>query len=152
MATAIKPLANITLSSSATSVTFSSIAAGYRDYMVVCNNLGNGAVIQINGDTASNYYMVSMRGNGTASESNSLNTNSIYTYWDNANDIVVAHFLDASATDKHKSALIRSGQASGSTTAWAARWANTSAITSISFINNSNFSSGASFALYGVSA
>lgn len=152
MASALVPLANKTLTGVATSVTFSSITTGYRDYMVVCNNLGNGAVIQINGDTASNYYMVSMRGNGTSAESNSLTNNSIYTYWDNANDIVIAHFLDASATDKHKPVLIRSGQSSGSTTAWAARWASTSAITSISFINNSNFSSGASFALYGVSA
>lgn len=152
MPSALVPLANKTLTGVATSVTFSSISAGYRDYMVVCNNLGNGAVIQINGDTASNYSMVSMRGNGTSAESNSLTNNSIYTYWDNANDVVIAHFLDASATDKHKPVLIRSGQASGSTTAWAARWANTSAITSISFINNSNFSSGASFALYGVTS
>jgi hypothetical protein len=67
MATAIIPLANITLGSAAASVTFSSIVGTYRDLLLV-SQLGhvsnNDIRIRFNSDTGSNYNMVYSAGDG----------------------------------------------------------------------------------------
>jgi hypothetical protein len=61
--------------------------------------------------------------------------------------------MDFSATDKHKTFLSRNGQAAGLVIATAGRWANTSAVTSMSVnINSGTFSTGHTFNLYGVIA
>jgi hypothetical protein len=53
---------SVTLSSSATSVTFSSITQDYRDLILVCeassNNSPAGFYGRYNGDTANNYHTV----------------------------------------------------------------------------------------------
>lgn len=67
---------------------------------------------------------------------------------------IVANVLDYSATDKHKTVLFRPGAASQASIGEAGRWANTSAVTTISFVsaNGSSFPTGLTIALYGVSA
>jgi hypothetical protein len=63
--------------------------------------------------------------------------------------------MDYSATNKHKTVLVRADNANSITMAHAARWANTSAITSIvltSFEGAGNFAIGSTFSLYGVIA
>lgn len=152
------PIASTTLTSSASSVTFSSldtIAAGYRDLVLVVdsNTSGNSIVATyFNGDTtATNYNFVRMRGDGsTASSSTSNNANTSIFY--SPKTITIFQFMDFSATDKHKSYLIRNNAAEYATHAYAARWSNTAAITSINLTGSVNFDSGSVFSLYGIVA
>jgi hypothetical protein len=63
--------------------------------------------------------------------------------------------MDYSATDKHKTVISRFGSAARETQATASRWANTAALTSINFFQESGgvtFSTGSTFSLYGVIA
>ena len=64
-------------------------------------------------------------------------------------DIATASFMDYSATDKHKTVLIRANHP-GETVACAGRWANTAAITSITINTASTFVIGSVFSLYGI--
>jgi hypothetical protein len=159
------PLANLTLSSSAASVTFSSINTSlYRDLVLVVNgswasvNSSAQMRFEFNSDTTStNYYRVSMYGDGSTAYSASSNGNSFPgSSWGYGNPAplwnVVANFLDFSATDKHKSYLVRTDDAANQVSANALRWANTAAITSIAVKAGLSFASGTTFALYGVSA
>jgi hypothetical protein len=159
-------LANVTLGSSAASVTFSSISQAYRDLVLVFQGTSSvadrGLYARINSDSGSNYSYVSAYGNGSTAASESGTSSYILAHNGSASSttvqsLIVYNFMDYSATDKHKTILIRENQPSGSTyndTAMLAnRWANTAAITSISFIYSSgNLNAGTTVALYGVSA
>jgi len=159
------PLANITLGSSAASVTFSSISQAYRDLVLVISGksaTGNDqSKIRFNGDTGSNFYEVVMEGNGTTAFSGAGSPMGSfiylsYNYYDlNATDFnsIVINVMDYSATDKHKTVLARTNKASSHTGAVAGRWANTAAITTL-LVQPDSFSwaAGSSFALYGIAA
>ena len=161
MANAMVALANLTLGSAQATVTFSSIpTTGYRDLRLVVDVLNttssNQTNIQLNADTASNYTRVIMAGWPTTNASSAaLSGTSIvcmnYSAPDNTTRVLMtADFLDSSATDKHKSILLRSNHGN-EVDAVAARWASTSAITSIKlFPDTSTFAAGSTFALYGI--
>jgi len=155
-------LANVTLGSTASSVTFSSIAGSYRDLVLVTNIIGATAgdsvlKINLNSDTASNYSFVSMGGNGSTASSTTgtqayMRAN-ITALFSSANQMMtVSNFQDYSVTDKHKTVLHRADSANNGTVAIAGRWASTSAITTIALTStDSSFAAGSTFALYGVS-
>lgn len=155
------PLANITLGSSAASVTFSSISQLYRDLVLVYNgNLSADAYfwLRFNGDTGSNYNLVTAVGDGS-STSSSADTNNgwlavgLYVGSPSSKSIMRMNFMDYSATDKHKSSLIRYETITGGTSMMAGRWASTSAITSILIqAQTTTFVAGTTMALYGVAA
>jgi hypothetical protein len=153
------PLATVTLGTAAASVTFSSIPATYRDLILVMNgspSTGSYAFLRFNGDTGSNYNYVFMYGDGSGTAS-SLFSNQTQGYIGNIDATVrttfIAQVMDFSATDKHKTFLSRNGQADGLVIATAGRWANTSAVTSMSVnINSGTFAIGHTFSLYGVIA
>jgi len=156
------PLATVTLGSSASSVTFSNIPATYRDLVLVSNSrLSSGAgqlFYRFNSDVGSNYSFVWMSGNGSSTNSASITTSLIFTS-NNINDSTdnwstyTLNLLDYSATDKHKTALLKSDNSAISAIRNASRWANTSAINNIT-VNTSGgtFVSGSNFSLYGVIA
>jgi hypothetical protein len=155
------PLATVTLGSTAATVTFSSIPATYRDLILVANySISSGqSQIQLNSDTGSNYSTVLMSGSTAGgAQSNSFTT----TFFQIANlvgeptttrNLLTLQLMDYSATDKHKTGLIRSNNAEtgGAVQAQANRWANTAAITSFT-IYNATFLTGSTFSLYGVIA
>jgi hypothetical protein len=157
------PLATVTLGTAASSVTFSSIPATYRDLVFAINGqtTGNANVIyRINGDTGSNYSHVRMAGAGGAG-SNSGTFGESYATWGSVLNgtrfIINLNILDYSATDKHKTSLVRSGYTDLSSVATvealAIRWANTAALTSIVFSTNvGSFATGTTLSLYGVIA
>lgn len=160
MASALVPLANVTLGSSASSVSFSSITGIYRDLIIVTTAFNTAAGFadiwaRYNGDSGTNYTRVYMFGNGssTGSGTNSDTVNYL-GYSSNVNDnIHTTHIFDYSATDKHKVNLVRANSASNSAGLYAGRWASTAAITSITFgTNGTSFAAGSTFMLYGVSA
>ena len=155
------PIASTTLSSSQTSVTFNTFS-GYRDLVLVCSydlTATNTPAIRINSDTGSNYSYVNMANDGGSTPRSSTATLS-YSPLHPTNSVggfseltmAVVNFFDVSATDKHKSILTRSGNTEfGFTEAVASRWANSSAITSITFLAlSSTIKAGSSFSLYGI--
>lgn len=159
------PLANITIGSGVSSITFSSISQAYRD-LVIIGQVGNtattGFVGVFNGDTGNNYSFVYAGGNGVnpGSGANSATNSANFgaNAWSTgALDLTYnISLMDYSATDKHKTFLARvDGRSSDTnTTMNAGRWANTAAITSVQIkgLGSSNFVSGSTFALYGIAS
>ena len=150
-------LANITLGSSAVSVTFSSISQSYRDLVLVCSVKGSGGnvspMLRFNSDTGANYNRVFM---AATYGGQSLN----FTYLnltDSANAgsstwaQVTTDILDYSVTNKHKSSVSTSVGVNGAE-AVIGRWASTSAISTLQIFDSTGaqFGIGSTFALYGI--
>ena len=149
------PLATVTLASTASSVTFGSIPATYRDLIIVSNMLNTvdavDGTIYFNGDTtAANYTRVFMY--ATGSVLSSTGNNQSFTPRIAVGSLVV-QIMDYSATDKHKTTLVRSDQAGYITYTQASRWANTAAVNTIRLAPASgSFAIGFTASLYGVIA
>jgi hypothetical protein len=159
-------IASNVLTSAASSVTFSSIPATYRDLVLVCGNLLNtnpensNVVIRLNGDTGSNYTTLKASGDGTNTDSRSVSTTFFYTDLDipfgntaAQQGLSIVQFMDYSATDKHKTILSRANVANRGVGMYAGRWANTAAITSVQALIEASagqFAIGSSFHLYGI--
>jgi hypothetical protein len=156
------PLANATLGSTASSVTFSSISQAYRDLVVVVNGKNTETNIRmtavINGDTASNYYGVSMSfaAGGTSGQTNpspgSVQSSFSQSLWRTVDSYAIFNFMDYSATNKQKTILCRAGESNEGTEATCFRWASTAAITTLKFESGYTMAAGTSFALYGIAA
>ena len=150
-------LDSVTLTSSASSVTFSSISAAGKGDLVLSASLvnghgsPNGVYLRFNSDTGSNYPLVRMVGNGSTAVSESYT----FSYVDVATLGVASsssgrvQISDFAATDKHKSILVRRDISQYNTIAQANRWASTSPITSMLIYPSSNsFIAGDAFHLY----
>jgi len=153
------PLANITLSSTSSLVTFSSINQGFRDLvLVVSKPTGSdlATIIRFNGNnTDGAYAQVSMQGNGSTTVSyadSNLNCiwGNLYNSGGSAQSVTTFNIMDYSATDKHKSVLVRSNLPASNVTGEAGRFAVTSAITSIAV--SQPMAAGSTLALYGIAA
>ncbi|NBU22805.1 MAG: hypothetical protein EBS38_02680 [Actinobacteria bacterium] len=157
------PLANITLTSAQSSVTFGSIptsvnGVALRDLVLVVNGnyttADGNTLVRLNGDSGSNYSNVYMAGGGAGAGSGALS--GVWLYGGGMNTTAghsqIWNIMDYSATNKHKTVLNRSNEigTNSAVYAWAGRWANTSAVTSVYIQGSSNFAIGSSFALYGI--
>lgn len=156
MAKALIPLAHTTLGASAATVTFSSIDQSYKDLVLVMNTLdvsgaGTVPVINFNSGATANYSYVSMNGAGSGTSSKvTSGTAGTMGQIGSSNVGNVATIFDYSATDKHKTILLRKSAADEIV---AMRWGSTAAITSIQLsVPSDSFASGSTFALYGVIA
>jgi hypothetical protein len=155
MATAAYTLINsTTLSSSASTVTFSSIPAGGDLAIVVDTTLTGGASInfRLNNDSGSKYSFVLMRGSSSAADtSDSVNTAQGTFGYSVGKSLAIVDIFDYSATDKHKSVLSRFNN-STYVFAHANRWADTSAVNRIDFIltGGESFAAGSTFYLYNI--
>jgi hypothetical protein len=155
-------LANITLGSSASSVTFSSIPATYRDLVLIhtgtsTNTSVNSLQIRVNGDSGSNYFGVVMASdNGTIGSASFTDSGFIAGYTLNTGPSGnIAQIMDYSATDKHKTMITRNNTMPDSRVrSIAMRWANTAAITSLlcRIDSGASFNSGTTLALYGIAS
>jgi len=162
-------LDKITVGTAVSSVTFSSIPAGYTDLQIVsvvrCSNAGQSDTLamRLNGDSAGNYSWTLLRGDGsTASSLRSSNT----TYLGIAEvigaaqtagifNVVTTNLMNYSNTTTNKTAISRSSvSANYGAEAWATMWRNTAAVTSInlSMVNGSNIVAGSTFSLYGIAS
>lgn len=164
MAITYTPIATTTLSSAASSITFSSISASYTDLILVCSliNVSTGGVtVRFNGDSGSNYSRAAIYGSG-ASVGYVQNASQTLAYLTGNADptstvpnIIVADIPLYSNTNKFKNILLRSGAATGSGLDLIANtWRNTAAINSIQIFNSSsnNFAIGSVFTLYQITA
>lgn len=164
MATALTALATTTLASSSATVTFSSISGAYRDLRLVIMHTNTGGATQedsyfrFNGDTGANYSSVYMRGSGGSTNSGSATNNTYLNTYNDSNTenvLTTLDIMDYSATDKHKTTLMRQGS-TGAVFAIAGRWASTAAITSISMTSSDfgadSFIAGSTFTLFGIAS
>lgn len=155
------PLANITLGSSASSVTFSSIPSTYRDLVVVMSVQQNTTSarqvwIRPNGDSSNASLVYMDGGSGGPASGTSSNLTAFYVDTGVAANTVttsITNIMDYSATDKHKTFLTRAGTPNP-VSAYASRWASTSAITSLLFYIGAggDYQAGSTFALYGIAS
>jgi hypothetical protein len=117
-----------------------------------------GMRIRLNGDTGNNYNFVRAHGSGSVAESDGASNFSSFALQlvdYSASTVLpfVLQFMDYSATDKHKTMLARPNSSANSVGMEAHRWANTSAVTSILvYLNTGNYSTGSTFALYGIAS
>jgi hypothetical protein len=154
-------LANVTLSASDSSITFSSIPNTYRDLIIVItgSTTANADLgFRFNGDSGANYNFVYMGGNGSTPLSGAANGQSQVVldgyFWRSTEvSTCIATIMDYSATDKHKVTLSRNNVAGGGTDAFANRWASTAAITSVEVRNPAqSFATGTTITMYGVAS
>ena len=154
-------LATTTLGGTDASVTFSSIPATYRDLVLVINGSITNydyILLRYNGDTGSNYPYVDFIGDGSGVYSNSATlTGARVGRMSTTAGVIsnlVAQIMDYSDTSKHKTTLARGTSPDEMTIGVASRWANTSAITSVTALTLSgeSFESGTTLSLYGIEA
>jgi hypothetical protein len=158
-------LANITLASTQTSITFSSISQAYRDLFLVVSiaGLGSGGqpLLRVNNDAGLNYNGTVLRANGT--NVNGVNLVSynygamlgIYVSNSGSNNTFFDVWLpDYATTDKHKNLMIRANGADSGVEMQFSKWNNTSAVTSLvlTFGSGQTWGIGTTAALYGVTA
>lgn len=151
-------LAETTLSSSASSITFSSIPTtdangnSLRDLVLISNmyaNQINEGYLFLNG-SSSGFHAIRMLGYSGGAIAGTYTTNTLVPTQTTPSAFVL-QFLDF-AESKHKTILMSHGRADSVVAAYSARWASTSAITSIKLQTTSPyvFVAGATFALYGI--
>jgi hypothetical protein len=163
--TAWTPVANLTLSTNQTSVTFSNINQEHKDLTLIIDGSFASAgsyYVRLNSDSGTNYSRVIAQAqyNNSTYSTASTGANSLAP-WDpnnydaNTRFMSTTNFMDYSTNNKYKNMLFKTSGYQISSfilTMAAGLWANTSAVTSISIIGTQDFNAGSTFALYGVSA
>lgn len=162
MATTYDPIATTTLSSATASITFSSIAGTYTDLkLVLVNQITTGGVsirLQFNSDTATNYSMTRLYGDGTAAGSSRQSTVNYvllnYSAAQNWQMLEADIFSYAGSTNKTVlSSASEDQNGSGSTSRTVGLWRSTNAITSLLiYPASSTFVAGTKATLYGIKA
>jgi hypothetical protein len=152
-----RPLATVTLGTTASSVTFSSIPATYRDLIFIFSGTAtsNGDVVwRANGDTGSNYFAVQAgvgATTGGAFSNAPSGTTALAGSAGTAQSTSILQIMDYSATDKHKTSLSRANQGDAFLNMAASRYASTSAITSVTILGLT-FNTGTTISLYGIAS
>jgi len=132
--------------------------SGYTDLVLVINSTASGGAlnpqIQFNGDTASNYSLTWMYGNGSAAFSNrySSQTSSYIGYLTTTEPATfIVQVQNYSNSTTYKSALFRWNTANAEAGAGICLWRSTAAITSVTVKTSANnFAVGSTFSLYGI--
>ena len=147
-------LATITLQEASATVEFSGIPDTYRDLILVANFSTTTVydIIWLNINGGHSGSAVGFRGNGSTAVGYTLG--SLYLHYAGGTtltpEVGIAEIIDYSATDKHKTILVRSDNPASKSEAIAQRWASTNAVTSVGVECSSyEFSPGSTFSLYG---
>lgn len=149
------------LTSSAASVTFSSIPQGYTDLIIVGNvtpTAGTETIcLRFNGDTGANYSFTYLYGNGSAAASGrATNTSFALAGLVSASEMgnFTAHVMNYSNSSTYKTVLDRRNLAGLGAFADVSLWRSTSAITSLTLFpeNSRIFQAGSTFTVYGIAA
>jgi hypothetical protein len=160
MPTTYEPIATTTLTTSSSSVLFSSIPQTYTDLVLVTNLIsasgGQDLDIRFNGDSAANYSWTSLYGTGSvvASTRNSNDTKfrtDFYGYIETTlRENAIIQIQNYSNTTTFKSAISRANNANTGVDLNVGLWRSTAAISSITFVNN--LAAGSTLNLYGIKA
>ena len=153
------PIATTTLSSPASSVTFSSISGSYTDLRLISVYRGTSTGINCypNSDFGSNKSWTALRGTGTVAESSRNSSIAIQDYWQTVTNasgeftVSKMDFMNYANTTTFKTVLVRRDVASVFTEALVNLYRSTSALTELGLYSASgNFDTGSTFTLYGV--
>ena len=152
-----EPIATTTLSGSSSEVTFSSIASSWTDLRLVFVGVSSAQALclQFNGDTATNYSLTVLRGDGTSAVS-SRNTSIdrlIVQSLTGTNPNLVTCDIFSYAGSTFKTCLNSSAEdnnGSGNTRQSVGLWRSTSAITSIRVYGFSGSNITGTATLYGI--
>ncbi len=160
--TAFESIATQTLTSNATTITFSSIPSTYKHLQlrisgrITAAALGY-AYLQFNNDTGSNYYAHRLSGDGATASATSFSPTEIAAgIIDGRSSTTMTGIIldihDYSSTSKNKTARSISGSdnnGTGNISLMSGLWMSTSAIDSLKIFGNT-YASGSTFALYGI--
>jgi S-adenosylmethionine:tRNA-ribosyltransferase-isomerase (queuine synthetase) len=164
MATTYEPIAKTTLGSAQATVTFNSITSSFTDLILIITpaaTAGNPDInIQLNSDTATNYSVTSMSGNGTTATSTRASTQSSIKINQTAtingtlgNSTYIINLNNYSNSTTYKTVLSRSNRSGSGVDASAGLWRSTSVINTIDVkASSSTFLTGSTFTLYGILA
>jgi hypothetical protein len=159
------PIATTTLSSAASTVTFSSISGDYTDLVLVCSPAQTTEAegdlnFRFNSDTGYNYSYVRLTGDGSSASSSIVSNNNFIRFENygypsstlgNSNQII--QVMNYSNATTYKTSLGRANSAETGLEASVGMWRNTAAITSITCLMNvGQLKSGSTFTLYGIKA
>jgi len=159
-----EPIARQTLTTSAATVTFSSIPSTYTDLVLVINafaSTGADIWIRCNEDSGSNYSFTALYGTGSAAggdKNSNLSQGLLTDYYGTPSstepNICIVQFNNYSNSTTYKTSISRANRANSGTDAVVSMWRNTAAITSLTlrFNGNPTFSTGSTFTLYGIKA
>ena len=162
MAITYEPIATTTLSSTASSVTFSSISGSYTDLVLVITQTAtttNNHGIRFNNDTGFNYSTTLVYGDGSSvgserkATSGGGSVNYIFTNNGSTGAIatVLIHIMNYSNSSTYKSLLARWGRPDSGVVASVGLWQNTAAINTVDYVAGAgNINSGSTFTLYGI--
>ena len=158
------PIASQTLSTSASSVTFSNIPQGYTDIIVIVSGTLTTAYdtsisMRFNDDSANNYSATYLYGTGSAAASG-RNTNkpdiqALGRLGSSTVGNAIVQIQNYSNATTNKTVLGRGGVTSAEVFSTTGLWRNTSAITKIVMAPegfSGSFASGTTFSLYGIQA
>jgi hypothetical protein len=171
--TSFESIASQTLSSSSSTVTFSSIPGTYKSLQIRAilrdtnaTNSDYGFAIRVNSDTGSNYAFHNLYGDGSAPATfSTASASRIISIFGAPLDGTTASTFGSTIIDIHdyasttKNKTIRGFAGSNTNTTatnfgvalFSGLWMSTSAVTSISIISEgTSFKSGSTFALYGI--
>lgn len=156
-------IATQTLGSSAASITFSSIPSTYTDLRLVLNAQdsstgGNALLLRFNSDTASNYSLTTIYGDGASAISNQATSQTFERLTITgmpASPLFSLYTVDifSYAGSTYKTSLITSSEdnnGSGMVGRRVGLWRLTSAITSISITGGTNINTSTTATLYGI--
>ena len=152
--------------SSTNSIIFSSISAAYTDLVVVMNvgatsGSSTGLGMRFNSDTGNNYSDQRINGDGSSASATRASNQGRILQFSNAlpetastYSPIITHIFNYANATTFKTALTRSNNAAVGLQAIGGMWrASPVAITSVTFFTFAgNFSSGSTFALYGIKA
>lgn len=174
---AFESIASASGTGSSNTITFSSIPSTYQHLQLriiakgtLTAGAGRVGLIRFNSDTGSNYASHRLRGNGTdvfadgQTSATSIRTNNFvldsFASYPNTFGVAIIDIHDYASTTKNKTVRTFTGtddNGIGNQTIGLSSglWMNTSAITSLTFINgdsSDNFVTASTFALYGIKA
>lgn len=152
------PIARTTLSTAASTVTFSSISGSYTDLVLVINSKTSSNVdiyYRLNSDTGSNYSDTRLYGNGSVagSDRNTSQTSARFGTTNTEFGTIVLNLQNYSNSNTYKTSISRAGEVNWGTVTHASSWRSTAAVTSVQVLTGSGtFSIGSTFTLYGIAA
>lgn len=158
-----EPIATQTLTTTSSSVNFSSIPATFTDLIAVVHAISDGTFancnVRVNGDSGTNYSRTRLSGNGTSATSARATNQTSFFLADvsgisnTGRSFYIVNFMNYANTTTYKTILSRTNTVNGNlgdgVELHAQLWRSTSAINEISFLVSS-FASGSTFTLYGV--
>lgn len=150
-------IATTTLSTTASTITLSSIPGTFTDLVLTCSILGNGSPsrIYLNTDNATTLYSYTELAGDGSTASSSRQSGTFFPWTGNTNTttplVSIIHINNYASTNVNKTMLIRHSQASSHAAAVVGLWRSTAAVTAVN-LTGATFNSGTTVTLYGIKA